>query len=110
MAARGQNQGNEKNKLAYAPNPKIPPPPKREDPTNDSICYECGETEHWKKNCPQFLSDLLKKKKLYPGASNSGSKVSRKPKPRALSLYVGNGQREAVEAIGIFCLCLPSGL
>ncbi|GKA01041.1 retrotransposon protein, putative, ty1-copia subclass [Tanacetum coccineum] len=26
------------------------------------------------------------------------------------SLYVGNGQREAVEAIGVFYLCLPSGL
>nr|GFB09731.1 hypothetical protein [Tanacetum cinerariifolium] len=28
-----------------------------------------------------------------------GLRASRKPKPRALSLYVGNGQREAVEAI-----------
>nr|GEU93051.1 hypothetical protein [Tanacetum cinerariifolium] len=28
----------------------------------------------------------------------------------ALSLYVGNGQREAVEAIGVIYLCLPSGL
>ncbi|GJR84589.1 retrotransposon protein, putative, ty1-copia subclass [Tanacetum coccineum] len=42
MAARGQNQGKRKNKLAYAPKPKIPPPPKREDPANDSICHECG--------------------------------------------------------------------
>ncbi|GJU74026.1 RNA-directed DNA polymerase, eukaryota, reverse transcriptase zinc-binding domain protein [Tanacetum coccineum] len=31
-------------------------------------------------------------------------------KPGALSLYVGNGQREAVEAIGNFDLSLPSGL
>ncbi|GJR70746.1 retrotransposon protein, putative, ty1-copia subclass [Tanacetum coccineum] len=30
MAARGQYQGKGKNKLAYAPKPKIPPPPKRE--------------------------------------------------------------------------------
>ncbi|GJZ43019.1 zinc finger, CCHC-type containing protein [Tanacetum coccineum] len=35
---------------------------------------------------------------------------SRKLKPGALSLYVGNGQRAAVEAIGSFHLCLPSGL
>nr|GFA63907.1 hypothetical protein [Tanacetum cinerariifolium] len=30
--------------------------------------------------------------------------------PEALSLYVGNGQRKAVEAIGVFYLCPPSGL
>ncbi|GJS71648.1 retrotransposon protein, putative, ty1-copia subclass [Tanacetum coccineum] len=50
MTARGQNQGNGKNKLAYAPKPKIPPPPKREDPAKDSICHECGETGHWIEN------------------------------------------------------------
>ncbi|GJZ59131.1 retrotransposon protein, putative, ty1-copia subclass [Tanacetum coccineum] len=35
---------------------------------------------------------------------------SKKLKPRALSLYVGDGHRAAVEAIGEFHLCLPSGL
>nr|GEW65598.1 hypothetical protein [Tanacetum cinerariifolium] len=40
-----------KNKLAYVPKPKIPPPPKREDPSKDSICHQCGETCHWKRNC-----------------------------------------------------------
>nr|GFC22845.1 hypothetical protein [Tanacetum cinerariifolium] len=39
-----------------------------------------------------------------------GLRASRKLKPEALSLYVGNGQREAVEAIGAFHLRLPSGL
>nr|GFA27347.1 hypothetical protein [Tanacetum cinerariifolium] len=39
-----------------------------------------------------------------------GLRASRKLKPGALSLYVGNGQREAVEAVGAFYLCLPSGL
>ncbi|GJS59033.1 zinc finger, CCHC-type containing protein [Tanacetum coccineum] len=39
-----------------------------------------------------------------------GLRASRKLNPGALSLYVGNGQREAVEAIGVFYLCLPSGL
>nr|GEX56534.1 hypothetical protein [Tanacetum cinerariifolium] len=42
MAAMGQNYGKGKNKLAYAPKPKIPPPPKREDPAKESICHECG--------------------------------------------------------------------
>nr|GEW13277.1 hypothetical protein [Tanacetum cinerariifolium] len=41
MAARGQNHGKGKNKQAYAPKPKIPPLPKREDPTKDSIFHEC---------------------------------------------------------------------
>ncbi|GJZ35204.1 hypothetical protein Tco_0581021 [Tanacetum coccineum] len=141
MAGRGQNQGNGKNKHAFAPKPKIPPPPKREDPTKDSICHEYGETGDWKRNCPQYLAELLKKKKN--AASRAGGsgifaielntflnrsliydtgcgthicnttqslRASRKLKPRALSLYVGNGQREAVEAIGNFYLSLPSGL
>ncbi|GKE13435.1 zinc finger, CCHC-type containing protein, partial [Tanacetum coccineum] len=141
MAARGQNQGKGKNKLAYAPKPKIPPPHKREDPAKDSICHECGKTGHWKRNCPQYLAELLKKKKnTTSGASSSGIfiielntfhnrswiydtgcgthicnttqglRASRKLKPGALSLYVGNGQREAVEAIGVFHLSLPDGL
>ncbi|GJS54478.1 zinc finger, CCHC-type containing protein [Tanacetum coccineum] len=125
-AARGQNQGNGKNKHAYAPKPKIP----------------CGETGHWKRNCPQYLAELLKKKKNAASGAGGGSgifvielntflnrswiydtgcgthicnttqglRASRKLKPGALSLYVGNGQREAVEAIGNFDLSLPSGL
>nr|GFA87365.1 zinc finger, CCHC-type [Tanacetum cinerariifolium] len=63
MADRGQNHGKRKNKLAYAPKPKIPPPFKREDPAKDSICHECGKIEHWKRNCPQYLAELVKKKK-----------------------------------------------
>nr|GEW67545.1 reverse transcriptase domain-containing protein [Tanacetum cinerariifolium] len=63
MAARGQNHRKGENKLAYAPKPKTPPPPKREDPAKDSICHECGEIGHWKRNCPQYLAELLKKKK-----------------------------------------------
>nr|GEV51777.1 hypothetical protein [Tanacetum cinerariifolium] len=63
MAARGQNHGKGENKLTYAPKPKIPPPPKREDPAKDSIFHKCGETRHWKRNCPQYLAELLKKKR-----------------------------------------------
>nr|GEU68789.1 hypothetical protein [Tanacetum cinerariifolium] len=46
MAARGQNHRKGKNKLAYAPKPKILPPPKREDPAKDSICHECEPYTH----------------------------------------------------------------
>nr|GEU72171.1 RNA-directed DNA polymerase, eukaryota [Tanacetum cinerariifolium] len=94
-----------------------------------------------KRNCPQYLAELLKKKKntaLGAGGScifvielntilnrswiydtgcdnhicntTQGLRASRKLKTGALSLYVGNGQREAVEAIGVFYICLPSGL
>nr|GFD36978.1 zinc finger, CCHC-type [Tanacetum cinerariifolium] len=107
--AKGQNQGKGK----FAPKPKIPPLPKRENPAKDSICHECGEIGHWKRNCPQYLVELMKmKKNIASGAGGSaqGLKASRTLKPRALSLYVGNGQRKAVEAIGAFYLCLPSGL
>ncbi|GJT82880.1 zinc finger, CCHC-type containing protein [Tanacetum coccineum] len=130
MAARGNNQEKKKSKLAYAPKPKIPPPPKKEDPAKDSVYHHYGDTGHWKRNCPQYLSELLKNKKLPQGASTSGIftielftfpgkswvydtgcethicnttqglRKSRKLKPGALSLYMGNGQRAAVEAIG----------
>nr|GEX82297.1 zinc finger, CCHC-type [Tanacetum cinerariifolium] len=63
MAAMGQNHKKGKNKFAFAPKPKIPPLPKREDLSNDSIYHECGETGHWERNCPQYLVELLKKKK-----------------------------------------------
>nr|GEU51454.1 RNA-directed DNA polymerase, eukaryota [Tanacetum cinerariifolium] len=67
----GQNQRKGKNKLAYAPKPKIPPPPKRENPAKDYVCHQCEDTIHWKRNCPQYLTELLKSKKLSQGASGS---------------------------------------
>ncbi|GJR67012.1 retrotransposon protein, putative, ty1-copia subclass [Tanacetum coccineum] len=67
--------GNGKNKHTYAPTPKIPPPPKREDLTKDSICHECGETGHWKRNCPQYLAELLKKKKKNAASGSGGSGI-----------------------------------
>nr|GEZ46530.1 hypothetical protein [Tanacetum cinerariifolium] len=72
-AVRGQNHGKGKNKQAYAPKPNILPPPKSEDPAKDSICHKCGETGHWKRNCPQYLAELLKKKNnAASGAGGSG--------------------------------------
>ncbi|GJV72059.1 retrotransposon protein, putative, ty1-copia subclass [Tanacetum coccineum] len=77
---KGKDKG--KNKLAYAPNPKIPPSPKRDNPKKDSVCHHCKK----------------------------GLKGSMKLKHGALSLYTGNGMRAAIEAIGSFDLVLPSGL
>ncbi|GJR69216.1 zinc finger, CCHC-type containing protein [Tanacetum coccineum] len=42
--------------------------------------------------------------------TTQGLRGSRKLKPGALSLYVGNGQRAEVEAIGSYPLSLPNGL
>ncbi|GJX67751.1 retrotransposon protein, putative, ty1-copia subclass [Tanacetum coccineum] len=146
-AAKG-NQGKGKAKMGYAPvqappfapKPKNPPTPKKDNPAKDAICHQCGEVGHWRRNCPIYLAELMKKKKLSQGASTSGIftielysfpstswvydtgcgthicittqglRGSRKLKPGALSLYVGDGHRAAVEAIGEFHLCLPSGL
>ncbi|GJR92396.1 retrotransposon protein, putative, ty1-copia subclass [Tanacetum coccineum] len=108
--------GKGKNKLAYAPNPKIPPPPKREDPVKDSN----------KKLSQGASGSGIFTIKLYTFPNKSwvydtgygthicntthGLRASRKLKPGALSLYVGNGQRAEVEAIGSYHLSLPSGL
>nr|GEX42568.1 zinc finger, CCHC-type [Tanacetum cinerariifolium]GEX46201.1 zinc finger, CCHC-type [Tanacetum cinerariifolium] len=87
MAARGQNHGKGKNKQDFSPKPKITPPPKREDITKDSICHECDETGHWKRNCPQYLAELLKKKRTQlQELVVQGLRANRKLKPRALSL------------------------
>nr|GEY78986.1 retrovirus-related Pol polyprotein from transposon TNT 1-94 [Tanacetum cinerariifolium] len=47
MAARGNNQGKGTTKFAYAPayahKHKIPPPPKKGNPSKDVICHQCGE-------------------------------------------------------------------
>ncbi|GKA00998.1 zinc finger, CCHC-type containing protein [Tanacetum coccineum] len=98
-AAKGV-QGKGKGKKAYAnaepsyaPKPKNPPPPKKDNLAKDAICHHCSEVV--------VLTSVIllrvcgKVKKLNPGA---------------LSLYMGNGQRAAVEAIGNYHLCLPSGL
>nr|GFC19441.1 zinc finger, CCHC-type [Tanacetum cinerariifolium] len=146
LAAKG-GHGKGKGKMGYAsnnapfaPKPKTPPPPKKDNPAKDAICHQCGEVGHWRRNCPVYLVELMKKKKLSQGASTSGIftielysfpskswiydtgfgthtcitaqglRGSKKLKPGALSLYVGDGHRAAVEAIGTYHLELPSGL
>ncbi|GJW82702.1 zinc finger, CCHC-type containing protein, partial [Tanacetum coccineum] len=78
-AAKG-NQGKGKAKMGYAPvqappfapKPKNPPTPKKDNPTKDAICHQYSEVGHWRRNCPIYLSELMKKKKLYQGASTLG--------------------------------------
>ncbi|GJV01885.1 hypothetical protein Tco_1335454 [Tanacetum coccineum] len=73
LAARGNNQGKKKSKLAYAPKPKIPPPPKKEDHAKDSV------------NDMGYGTQICN--------TTQGLRGSRKLKPGDLSLYMGNGQR-----------------
>ncbi|GJR23029.1 zinc finger, CCHC-type containing protein [Tanacetum coccineum] len=79
-AAKG-NQGKGKAKIGYAPvqappfapKPKNPPTPKKDNPAKDVICHQCGKVGHWRRNCPIYLSELMKKKKLSHGASTSAA-------------------------------------
>ncbi|GKB01356.1 hypothetical protein Tco_0829400 [Tanacetum coccineum] len=68
QGAKGKAKG--KNKLAYTPKTKIPPPLKRDNPAKDFICHHCKE----------------------------GLRESRKLKHGALSMYMGNGMRATIEA------------
>nr|GEV95653.1 retrovirus-related Pol polyprotein from transposon TNT 1-94 [Tanacetum cinerariifolium] len=110
LAARGQNQGKGKNKLAYAPKPKIPPPPRRENPAKDSgASGSCiFRIELYTFPNKSWVYDTGCGTHIYN--TTQGLRGSRKLKPGALSLYVGNGQRAAVEAIGSYHLSLLSGL
>ncbi|GJX06044.1 retrotransposon protein, putative, ty1-copia subclass [Tanacetum coccineum] len=106
----------------------------------DDTCHHCKEVGHWKRNCPVYLVELLKKKKQVGTASSSsiftielfafpnkswvydtgcgthicitkqGFREARKLKQGALYLYVGNGVRAQVEAIRSYDLVLPNGL
>ncbi|GJR44235.1 retrotransposon protein, putative, ty1-copia subclass [Tanacetum coccineum] len=96
--AKGKAKG--KNKLAYAPKTKIPPPPKRDNPAKASICHHYKEVGHWRRNC------------CGTHICNTSQELrgSRKLKHGALSMYMGNRMRAAVEAVRSFELILSSGL
>nr|GFD59663.1 zinc finger, CCHC-type [Tanacetum cinerariifolium] len=64
--------GNASNNASSASKPKTPLPPKKDNPAKDAICHQCGDVGHWRRNCPVYLAELMKKKKLSQGASTSG--------------------------------------
>ncbi|GJW94158.1 retrotransposon protein, putative, ty1-copia subclass [Tanacetum coccineum] len=129
-----------KYKPSSAPKSKNPLPPKKDNPAKDTIYHQCGEVGHWRRNCLVYLAELLKKKKISQGAGTSGIftielysfpstswvydtgcgthicnttqglRGSKKLNPRALSLYMSNGQHARVEAIGNYHLYLLSRL
>ncbi|GKB92069.1 retrotransposon protein, putative, ty1-copia subclass [Tanacetum coccineum] len=129
-----------KDKQDYIPKPKNPKPSTKEHPAKDDACHHCKEVGHWKRKCTVHLAELLKKKKQVGSASSlgiftielfafpnkswvydtgcgtnicitkQGFREAKKLKQGALYLYVGNGVRAQVEAIGSFDLVFPNGL
>ncbi|GJU90067.1 retrotransposon protein, putative, ty1-copia subclass, partial [Tanacetum coccineum] len=127
---KGKANGKGKDKQVYIPKPKNLKPSAKEHPAKDDICHHCKEVGHWKRNCPVYLAELLKKKRQVVTASSSGIftiesfsfpnkswvydigcgihicitkhgiRGARKLEQRALYLYVGNGVLAQVEAIG----------
>ncbi|GJX35609.1 hypothetical protein Tco_0247166 [Tanacetum coccineum] len=79
---QGKANGKGKDKQVYIPEPKNPKPSAKEQPAKDDTCH------HYKE----------------------GFREARKLKQGALYLYVGNGVRAQVEAIGSYDLVLPNDL
>ncbi|GJT86338.1 retrotransposon protein, putative, ty1-copia subclass [Tanacetum coccineum] len=79
---KGKANGKRNDKQVYIPKPKNPKSSAKEHPAKDDTCNHCKE----------------------------GFREARKLKQGALYLYVGNGVRAQVEAIGSFDLVLPNGL
>ncbi|GJR24431.1 retrotransposon protein, putative, ty1-copia subclass [Tanacetum coccineum] len=73
LNAKGNNKvkGKGKDKKVYIPKPKNPKPTAMERPAKDDVCHHYKEVGHWKKNCPIYLVELLKKKKQVGSASSS---------------------------------------
>ncbi|GJT28587.1 retrotransposon protein, putative, ty1-copia subclass [Tanacetum coccineum] len=131
LNAKGKGKGKVKGKeKSYIPKPKNPKPFAKEHPAKDDACYHYKEVGHYKRNCPAYLVELIKKKKQVGTASSSGIftielfsfpnkswvydtgcgthicntkqglRGERKLKQGALYLCTGNGVRAQVEAIG----------
>nr|GFB62573.1 zinc finger, CCHC-type [Tanacetum cinerariifolium] len=74
---KGKANGKGKDKPVYIPKPKNPKPAAKEHPSKDDTCHHCKEVGHWKRNCPIYFVELLKKKMQVGSASSSG-KMTRK--------------------------------
>nr|GEV48291.1 hypothetical protein [Tanacetum cinerariifolium] len=68
---KGKANGNRKDKQVYISKPKYPKPYAKEHPAKYDACHHCKEVGHWKRNCPVYLAELLKKKKQVGSASFS---------------------------------------
>nr|GFB91244.1 zinc finger, CCHC-type [Tanacetum cinerariifolium] len=60
--------GNASNNALFAYKPKIPPPPKKDNPAKDAICHQCGEVGHWRRNCPRVSHCVDEKVEVISGS------------------------------------------
>ncbi|GJT71333.1 retrotransposon protein, putative, ty1-copia subclass [Tanacetum coccineum] len=65
-----QVKGKERIRRFNIPKPKNPKPTAMERPAKDDACHHCKEVGHWKRNCPVYLAELLKKKKQVGSGSS----------------------------------------
>nr|GEX76145.1 hypothetical protein [Tanacetum cinerariifolium] len=66
-----KNAETPQDKPVYIPKPKNPKPAAKEHPSKDDTCHHCKEVGHWKRNCPIYFAELLKKKKQVGSANSS---------------------------------------
>nr|GEU86303.1 hypothetical protein [Tanacetum cinerariifolium] len=105
--AKGKAKG--KNKPAYAPKTKIPPPPKRDNSTKDFICHHCKEVGHWRRNCPSYHAELKKRKNASEANTSGIFTVELYAFSNPTWVYdMGCRTHISFEAIESFDLILPS--
>ncbi|GJT67454.1 retrotransposon protein, putative, ty1-copia subclass [Tanacetum coccineum] len=120
---KGKDNGKEKDKQFYIPKPRNPKPTAKEHPTTDDTYHHCKEKKKQVGSASSsdiFTIELfafLNKFWVYDTGcgtniciTKQGFREARKLKQGALYLYVGNGVRAQVEAIGSYDLVLPNGL
>ncbi|GKF01196.1 retrotransposon protein, putative, ty1-copia subclass [Tanacetum coccineum] len=72
LNAKGKGKGKSKAKdKIYILKPKNPKPYAKEHPAKDDACHHCKKVGHYKRNCPAYLAELIKKKKQVGTASSS---------------------------------------
>ncbi|GKC98043.1 retrotransposon protein, putative, ty1-copia subclass, partial [Tanacetum coccineum] len=59
---KGKGKGKGKDKPVYIPKPENPKPFAKEHPTKDDACHHYKEVGHWKRNCPVYLDELIRRR------------------------------------------------